>query len=68
MQQDGGLAHQDKVILDTSALDECALVAPNQLQHARSEPQGQQLGEGVHEADGPELLQVNGALGLGEQG
>jgi hypothetical protein len=71
VQEDGGLAHKDKVILYAPPLGEGALVTPDQLRHPRGEPQGQQfrheLGERMYQANGAELLQLNRAIHLWQQ-
>jgi hypothetical protein len=60
------LANQHKVIVDTPPADERALSTIHQLWHARRETQGKQLSdelsERVHQANRPEVLDVDCAL------
>jgi hypothetical protein len=71
VQGDRSLPDKNKIVVDATAPDESALIAANQCRHPRRQAQRKELRhelrKGVHKADGPEVLQVDGTLFLGQE-
>ena len=62
----GGLLDQEKVVMDTSSCDECALIDRDKLGQPRSQAKGEHFGEKlrqeVDEADRP-VVEERGSIG-----